>query len=283
MKKLLLLIILIVVALFGTNHYLSRDGKGGQDALVNSLEGKRPLALVTGATGGIGRELSKAMDAKGYRLILHGRSQEKLNELASQLRTKPEMIVADFTKPEDRQKVIETINQLKPALVINNAGYILRGKVLEHDNNDAQTAIDVNCTALTEFTIAAVKSMRANNQAGIVLNVSSVAGQISPYPGFSIYSATKAYASDFSIAFDYELRNTPIRVLTFQPGYIPTKPYADKSHGRVIGIHDAVNGILQQIDQRETSVTYHYFYRIMVWLKALFPKNVTLQVLSARH
>ena len=193
------------------------------------------LALVTGATSGIGLALSELLAKKGIPLILTGRDQKKLEELSQRLKAK--VFSANLDQPEGVILAVAHIRQHKPDLVINNAGLGFYGEAISIPASDQDLMIDVNVKALTVLTLAAAESMVKNKQKGTILNVSSVAPYF-PSPGYATYSATKAYVNSFSESMDYELMPQNVRVLTACPGSVQTQFSSRASKGKQEGSKD---------------------------------------------
>lgn len=183
----------------------------------------RPVALITGASGGLGREFSKRLAQKGYRLILMGRSQAKLEALIHEIETPTQIFVSDFSEPEaiiafeNWQKA----NDIHVDLLVNNAGW---GKVDAIENSTAtelSSMIDVNIRATTLMTRIILDDM-LKKHSGKILNVASIASFL-PCPGFSVYAASKAYVLSFSEALREEVKGCDITVTALCPGPIDTE------------------------------------------------------------
>jgi short-subunit dehydrogenase len=172
-----------------------------------------PTAIVTGASSGLGIELAKRLDARGYSLVLVARSRDALESLASKLHDAT-VVSADLGTAEGRQAVIEAC--AAPDLLVNNAGFGQFGPFVDSDPAQVLQMIEVNCAALTALTQAYLPGMRAR-RSGKVLNVASTAS-FQPGPLFAVYSATKAYVLSFTEAVAEELRSSGVKVMAFCPG-----------------------------------------------------------------
>lgn len=184
------------------------------------------LALVTGASSGIGREFARELAARGADLILVARDEARLNELAEDLRAahgcKAEVLRADLC---DEQQLAAVENRLREDkeidFLVNNAGYGLSGHFADLDVAASQGQIDLNVTALVRLAHAALPSMRAARRGGII-NVASTAA-FTPGPMMVVYSATKAFVLAFTEGLAAEVRADGITVTTVCPGFTRTE------------------------------------------------------------
>lgn len=187
---------------------------------------RNQLALITGATSGIGAAFARLLAAEGYSLILHGRRRQRLEELAAELTgmhgVHPEILLAELSEDTGIRRVEERILAAPElSLLINNAGFNARGKLWEAEVAGMERVITVHCTATMRLTRAALPAMRACGRGGII-NVSSVAGFIAS-PGSVNYAASKAYIIRFTEGLALELRGTGVRVQALCPGYTRTE------------------------------------------------------------
>lgn len=182
------------------------------------------IGLITGATSGIGKELSKLLASKGIHLILTGRNEEELKLLKESLSrlTTVDTFPADLATPEGRKTVVDAIHEKVPDLVINNAGFGLLGNALTTSTAEQMAILEVNCKALLELSLEAARTLIAKEKKGVILNVSSAAA-FQYFPGFSVYSASKSFVDHFSQAFDLETKPYGVRVLTSYPGFVETQ------------------------------------------------------------
>ncbi len=186
------------------------------------LESDRPIALITGASGGLGREFAKLLAHEGFRLILLGRNEEKLSVVVQHLNAPTMIFELDFTAP----LAIQQFDQWKKThnihidLLINNAGW---GKVadVEHTtDSEILSMIDVDIRAVTLLTRSVLEDM-LHKQSGKILNVASIASFL-PCPGFTVYAASKAYVLSFSEALREEVSGRNITVTALCPGPVDT-------------------------------------------------------------
>ena len=185
---------------------------------------KPQITFITGATSDFGAAFARRFAEIGSKLVLHGRSAEKLDALAKSLPNVAKYIlVADLTRPQEIEKAVAAI---PPAfqdidLLINNAGGALGlDKFYEISLVDADAMIDANCRALVHVSRLIMPRMAAR-KTGHVINISSVAGNW-PYPGGNVYGACKAFAKQLSLAMRCDLQGTNIRVTSIEPGLCET-------------------------------------------------------------
>lgn len=245
---------------------------------------KPQLALITGASSGLGETLAYLLDSKQIALILCGRHQERLNAVASRccLTVPPITVIADLATPEGVQTVVAAIAQYTPDLVINNAGVGLYGDVLSHPAADQLHMIDLDVKSVLELTLATAVALKVANRPGVILNVSSVAGCFPYYPGLTVYSASKACVNSFSQALDVEFKRSNIRVLVACPGQIATQFRSTASKGRSTqspgnrGVMDAdfaAREIWWQIQKQRRLHVFDWRYRWGLALTRLLPRS----------
>ncbi len=185
----------------------------------------RPLALVTGASAGIGKELAERFAKNGCDLILVARRTDELNALAARLTeahaAKVHVMSADLGDATAPRKLFDdvTAKGLSVEILINNAGFGALGEFATADLARMISMIQLNVVALTELTRLFLPAM-VKNRRGKVLNVASTAA-FQPGPLMAVYYATKAYVLSFSEALHEELRDTGVTVTCLCPG--PTK------------------------------------------------------------
>lgn len=181
--------------------------------------------LITGASGGIGKEFAFLFAENKYNVILVARSKDKLKSIAEELQRKfginAEIFVSDLSETENSKILYNEIKNknIKVDILINNAGFGDYGKFVKGDLKKYLQMINLNITALTELTYLFVKEMIKRND-GKILNVASTAS-FQPMPNFAVYAATKSYVLSFTEALHYELKGTGVTVSALCPG--PTK------------------------------------------------------------
>jgi uncharacterized protein len=185
------------------------------------------LAVVTGASAGIGWEMGLQLAARGYDLLLVARREERIGELArkieSEYRVKAEFLKLDLTSLEERRALITAIATEKERLrlMVNNAGFGALAPAVEISVARTLEMIELNVSALTELSLEAAKLMIPKRTGGIINVASTAAFQAVPY--MSVYSATKAYVLSFTEGLAEELRESGVRVMALCPGYTRTE------------------------------------------------------------
>ena len=185
-------------------------------------------ALITGASAGIGREFARQLASRAGSMILVARRDEKLIELANQLKREyPKLVVhvrkVDLADLEQLRAFLESLDheKLEVDLLINNAGLGDSGPFAESNPDRNKEMTLVNVATLTLVTRHFLPRMIAKRRGG-VLNVSSSAGFL-PIPLSAVYAATKAYVTSFSEALRAELYGTGVSVCALCPGPVVTE------------------------------------------------------------
>lgn len=186
----------------------------------------RPVALVTGASAGIGRAFAAGLAERGHDLIVVARTTTRLEELAEVLTPHGgtvEVLAADLRDDAGLARVEARLTDAtRPVdLLVNNAGFGTAGRFHELPIADELGMVELNIAALVRLTHAALGPMVAR-RAGGVINVSSI-GAYQPAPGNATYSATKAFVSSFSQALHEEVRGAGVEVLAVCPGFTRTE------------------------------------------------------------
>lgn len=176
------------------------------------------LALVTGASGGIGLEFAKLLAQAGYDLALVARSGGKLESVAVDLREKfginAQAVVCDLARPGAAHEVQSKVPQCE--VLVNNAGFANNGKFAELAEGATFEEIQLNIVTLTQLTRLYLPGM-IERKDGKILNVASTAGFL-PGPNMAVYYASKAYVISFSEALAEELRGTGVTATVLCPG-----------------------------------------------------------------
>ena len=184
----------------------------------------RPIALVTGASSGIGAAFARRLAERGHDLVVVARDVTRLEKLAADLPgVDVEVLAADLQQPEQLANVEERIAAVERPVdkLVNNAGYGTAGTFHEQDVEREVGQIDLNITALVRLSHAAATAMAERRRGGI-LNVGSV-GSFQPGPFNATYSATKAFVLSFSEALHEELKPLGVHVTCLCPGFTRTE------------------------------------------------------------
>jgi uncharacterized protein len=178
------------------------------------LEGAR--VLLTGASGGLGGAIARALRARGARLVLSGRSEEALRELARELGGGPEVIGADLASAEDVDRLAERAAGVD--VLVASAGVPASGRLETFTTEEIDRALDVNLRAPIQLARAVVPAMVERGGGHVVL-VSSLAGKVAT-PGIPIYAATKFGLRGFALALRQDLYGTGVGVTAIFPGFV---------------------------------------------------------------
>lgn len=191
----------------------------------------RGLALVTGASAGIGRELAREFATHGFDLAVVARRTEALTELASEVRNgngrSVHVLPCDLLEPGAPQRLFADCEQRRLAVdvLVNDAGAIEFGSFAESEPEVLERLVDLNTRVLTAMTRLFLRPMCARGR-GRILNVASVAA-FQPVPAMAAYGATKAFVLSLSEALSEELAGTGVTVTALCPGLTATS-MADK-------------------------------------------------------
>lgn len=185
----------------------------------------RRVALVTGASSGIGADLARVLARHGHDLALVARSRDRLDALADEIasagRPRPIVLAADLALPDACARLREALaaRDAVADILVNNAGFGLVGAAASLDAAEQIEMTDLNMRALTQLTLAFLPDLIAAR--GRILNVASVAAFL-PGPGMAVYYATKAYVVSLSEALSAELMGSSVTVTVLCPGVTST-------------------------------------------------------------
>jgi uncharacterized protein len=199
---------------------------------------RRPVALITGASAGIGAEFARVFAQHGHCVVLIARREQKLRQLADQIATagqpRPHVMAVDLCCKGVSEQIAAELDALgvEPEYVVNNAGFGLLGAADELDPTEQLAIIDLNVRVLTELSLAFIDSL--SRRRGGILNVGSVASFL-PGPGMAVYYASKAFVLSFSESLHQELSGRGIRVTALCPGVVPTEFQARAGMKKVPG------------------------------------------------
>ena len=190
------------------------------------VEWRGKVAIVTGASGGIGSAIARKLAGEGLRVVLVARQEERLERLAAEIRQaggEALVIVADLTDEQERLRVVEQVRAAYGSadVLVNNAGLGWYGFGTEMPWALAWQMIQVNVAALARFTLLFLTDMKKRGS-GHVINIGSIAGSI-PSQGVALYSATKSFVDAFTTSLYRELRGTNVHISVVRAGAVATE------------------------------------------------------------
>jgi short-subunit dehydrogenase len=190
------------------------------------------VAVVTGASSGIGEQIAREFARRGYRLVLVARRADRLRQLAESLGPVAHVLPADLSNRAERAALPDQVAALgvAPDILVNNAGMATLGPVAGSDPEAELRLIEVDVSAVVDLCSRFVPGMVARGR-GAVLNVASV-GAFGPVPGQAAYGAAKAFVLSYTEAMREELRGTGVKAATLCPGPVRT------GFGEAVGIPD---------------------------------------------
>ncbi len=233
------------------------------------------LALLTGATGGLGKALAHLLAEKKIALLLTARDEKALKALAQELPTSVEWIACDLAR--DCTPLLKAIEEKAPDLVINNAGFGLYG-VYDALPSPAEM-LDVNIKAPLLITQKAIQTLKERQKPGTIINIASAAAY-NAMPYFATYAASKTFLKEFSQALDAELDGSGIRVLVSCPGQIATSfcvrasnALYQNTRSGVMSPEKVAKAIWKQIERGKRVSIVDWRYSILVALSRLASKR----------
>lgn len=191
----------------------------------------RPVALITGASSGLGAEFAKEFAQRGYDLVVTARREDKLAALATDLAgsngASVTVIAADLSSDDGCRALLAGLieREIDVDVLVNNAGAAHTGPFADMPPGRALELVDLNVRALVQLTEGVLPGMRARGR-GHVLNVASIVG-FQAVPGMTAYSASKAFVLSFSEGLAEELVGSGVRVTALCPGLTKTEMVAD--------------------------------------------------------
>lgn len=245
-------------------------------------------ALVTGASAGIGETFARELARRGMHLVLAARREDRLRALADQLSTEHGVQTAavpiDLGKPGAAGVLwLEASHEGRAIhLVVNNAGFGLKGPFADLSLDRQAEMVRVNCSAPLELAHFALQAMGARGEGGI-LNVASIAAY-QPIPTMATYAATKAFLLTLSEAISHEARGTGVRVTCVNPGPVQTEfqqVAGTAVSGRTPGVRtpeQVVTAALGALERGDPVVVPGIANRLAMSLARFAPRSLVLDV-----
>ena len=185
----------------------------------------RGVALVTGASSGIGDALARVFAEKGFDLVISARREDRLTALADELSVDVMTVACDLSTPEGIEKLIAATAETKIDVLVNNAGIAYTGDFSGQRIDDIQNMTNLNIFAPTALCHHFIGRM-IKQGAGRILNVASVAS-FQPVPSMSAYAATKAYVLSLTESLSEECRGSGVYITALCPGLTKTDMVED--------------------------------------------------------
>lgn len=255
------------------------------------MEKMKNVALITGASSGIGKELAIIHASKKRDLVLVARREEELNALKEELvknyGVKVEIMPMDLMAPHSAKKVFDLLKEkeIEVEYLINNAGLGGYGKFHERDLKKELDMIQLNITSLTELTHLILPEM-VKRKSGKILNTASSAGFL-PGPLQSVYYATKAYVVSFSQGIAQEVKGSGVTVSALCPG--PVRTEFEKAAGMegsglfeksATAISTAVKGYNGMENGKLIIITDNTLNFAINWLLPFVPRKTVLRLVE---
>jgi short-subunit dehydrogenase len=250
-----------------------------------------PIALITGASSGIGWALALQFAAKGYDLLIIARRTERLEELASIVEKRFNLqcycLTCDLTEENSQQQIIDfvTSDKLKIDVLINNAGLGENKLFAESVYERTEAMLQVNMRSLVNLTYYFLPKM-LSRQKGYVLNVASTAA-MQPVPYMAIYAATKAFVLSFSEAINEECRGTGVSITTLCPGptssefsEIARMQKSELFNTRLLGVMSCdyvAKKAIRALFSKKRVVVPGFRQKLLMWISKLTPNALVLR------
>ena len=248
------------------------------------MQQARPLALITGASSGIGAAFARQLAARGYDLVLVARRRDRLEQQARTIQeghsVQAEILAADLTRDADLKAGEERI-AAAPNLefLVNNAGFGITGLFISLPLEGQDQMHRLHVLAPMRLMHAALQGMVARGR-GNIINVSSVSG-FGQNPGSVSYSATKTWMSSFTEGVYMELKSigSPVRVQALCPGFTLSEFHDTMHFDRKsipawmwMSADEVVDASLRSLDRDQLIVIPGWRYRLLVFLMRVFPR-----------
>jgi short-subunit dehydrogenase len=242
------------------------------------------VAVVTGASSGIGAELARQLAARGVRTALVARRRGRLEALAGEIAAsggRASVHVCDVGCAADVERSAAEIERAlgPPSILVNNAGLAVHALFEDHSAEEVERMVRINLLGTIHWIRAVLPGMRAGGE-GWIVNVSSFAGKVAQ-PDESVYSATKFAVAALSDALRWELREAGISVLAVYPGLVRTEMFGEEvlrrlpkaARSQFIEPSECVGQVLRALERgrRELFVPrrYAWLYRVRTLLPGM--------------
>lgn len=239
------------------------------------------LAVITGASSGIGKEIAYRLAKQNYNLILIARRLDRLESIKNDLSEYPisvELLDYDISDLNHCKTLVASLKSNKPDIFINNAGFGVYGDSLTVNTDKELEMINLNIISLHYLTKELIQIMDKGN----IINISSMAAFL-PTPLLASYAATKAYVYSYSQAVNYELKknNKQVNIMTVCPGPVKTEfnqvANADpKMKG--ITVEQCVDSIIKGLNKNKSLVIPSFKMKFLRFIMRFVPTSLILKV-----
>jgi short-subunit dehydrogenase len=252
-----------------------------------ATKGTDNFALITGASGGIGACFARALAARGRNLVLVARSKDKLEtlktEIAAKYALRVEIIEQDLSVEGAAARLAASLKErgIGVDLLVNNAGFGSNGEFWRLPMDRQASMLRLNIVTLTELTHLLIPAMIERRNGGVI-NISSTAS-FQPIPYTTVYAATKAYVTSFSMGLAEEVSGYGVRVMALCPGATATNFFEagefDKVNlpGGLQSPEEVVEIGLRAFDRGRSLVVTRFLNRLMVFVQRLAPRRLVAQ------
>jgi short-subunit dehydrogenase len=256
-------------------------------------DNRKEIAIITGATSGIGAAFAKRFAGEGYDLIITGRRKEKIHALADELgktfNINVDVVIAELSNPDKVDALAQKIrNTSNLCILVNNAGFATRGYFWEEDINGQENMVKVHILATIKLTHAAIPNMVAQGR-GTIISLSSL-GAFAPVPGNATYSGTKAFLSTFTESLHLELVGTGVKVQALCPGFTRTDFHErmgiDKSNLKDKGVmkwmsaEEVVEISLEYLEKNKVICIPGFWNKVLSLLPVILPHSLYYKMVS---
>jgi short-subunit dehydrogenase len=252
------------------------------------------VAVITGASSGIGAEIARELARRGHELVLVARSADRLQSLADELPTTAHVVPTDLNHPAARAGLLGELQDrgLTPQVLVNNAGFSTMGPVHRSDPARELSLVEVDVAAVADLCSRFLPGM-VERRSGALLNVASTAA-FQPLPGQAAYGAAKAFVLSYTRSLSAELKGTGVGVTVLCPGPVDTgfgaaagisKEEADESLPAFMWVPapEVAKAAVDGMDKGALVVIPGVANRAGAALAHLVPKRLLLPILARNH
>ncbi len=249
---------------------------------IEDLQFYGPWALVSGASNGIGRALSRELAFYGYNLIIQGRNESRLQNLTDELHKtgiETKTVVCDLSGEEGIELLLNACEGMNIGLAILCAGFGTSGYFRESSLTEEINMVDVNISAVLTLSHHFANRFTAQRRGGIVLMSSLVAFQGVPYA--ANYAATKAYVQSLAEGLRRELKPHGVEVLAAAPGPVESgfSQRAGMKMGFALSPEDVAKPILKSLGKRGTVVP-GWLSKLLVYSLKTAPRSIKVRIMQ---